>query len=145
MTEGEAPLTNVVLVDRWWPRDCVYLVPDNPAQVTWNLGTVNAHARRCVQLELNTYSICVGNTVTNEAVMTCDQGTARAEQTTTIGSPPTATPTPTATVEPTVTPTPTPLPTETPTATLTQVPMETPSTTPEFTPTPTLTLVLRHR
>lgn len=146
VNDGDAPLTNVVLVDRWSPRNCVYLPPDNPAQVTWNLGTVNAHTRRCVHLELSTYSICAGNTVTNEAVMTCDQGMARAEQTTTIGPPPTATPMPTwtPTPEPTTTPTATPLPTNTPTATTTPVPSETPTEMTGPTLTPTLTLIPRH-
>jgi hypothetical protein len=146
VNDGDAALTNVVLVDRWSPRNCVYLPPDNPAQVTWNLGTVNAHTRRCVHLELSTYSICAGNTVTNEAVMTCDQGTARAEQTTTIGPPPTATPMPTwtPTPEPTMTPTATPLPTATPTATPTPVPSETPTEMTGPTLTPTWTLIPRH-
>jgi hypothetical protein len=145
-------LTNLVIVDTWSPRDCVYLPPDNPPEARWDLGTLNPHDQYCVQLSLNTFVICAGNSVTNEAVATCDQGTARDQATTTIGPPPTPTPTSTSTPTntPTSTPTPTPTFTPVPTATNTPVPTPTatqvPSTTPLLTDTatlePTLTLTL---
>ncbi len=107
INEAETPLTNVVIVDKW--SDCAYLVPDNPPQVEWIIGTVEAYERRCLDFVLNTFSICGGQTVTNEAIMTCDQGTARAVQTTRLGPTPVpvATPTMTGTVTPTLTLTPT--------------------------------------
>ncbi len=122
INEGEVPLTNVVIVDRWSPTECVYLPPDNPSEMRWVIGTVNAYASYCVHFALNTYSICGGYTVTNEAVMTCDQGTARAVQTTRIG------------------PTPSPTATETMTATVTPTLTLTPelTLTPTFTPAPTI-------
>nr|MBC7245598.1 hypothetical protein [Chloroflexota bacterium] len=136
VNDGDVPLTNVVLVDRWSPRDCVYLAPDNPEQVTWNIGTVQAHSRYCVHLVLSTFSICAGNNVTNEAIMICDQDTARAEQTTSIGPPPAAIPRPTLSLIFT----PTALPEGTPTATSTLPPLETVTLTPPpletMTPTP---------
>jgi hypothetical protein len=131
----DSALTNVVIVDRWSPRDCVYLVPNNPTEVRWELGTINGHARRCVELTLNTFINCTGNVVTNEAVATCDQGTARDQTTTTIG--PRPSPAPTDTPLPTSTNTPLPTPTDTPLPTPTDTPLPTPSDTPVPTPTPT--------
>ncbi len=142
---SDQALTNVVIVDQWSPRDCVYLAPDNPAEARWNLGTLEAHTERCVQLDLNTFITCAGSVVTNQAVVTCDQGTASAQTTTTIG--PAPTPTPTSTDTPTSTPPPSPTATPVPTATQTPVPTETPTEPPTATslatdtvePTPTLT------
>jgi hypothetical protein len=134
---SDAALTNMVIVDTWSPRDCVYLPPDNPLEARWELGTLNAHDQRCVYLDLNTFVICAGNVVTNEVVATCDQGTARDQTTTTIGPPPTATVTstitPTNTPLPTPTDTPVPTPTETPTAT--SIPTDTETPEPSLTPT----------
>ncbi|MGQ9494427.1 MAG: DUF5667 domain-containing protein [Anaerolineae bacterium] len=130
MNDGNAPLTHVVLVDRWSPRDCVYLVPDNPEQMTWNIGSIAAHSSYCVHFVLSTFSICAGNSVTNEAIVSCDQGTARAEQTTTIGSPPASM------SRPTLSPSPTLPPTSVSTPTATSLPVETSAPTPTF--------ILRH-
>lgn len=100
VNDGDVPLTNVVLVDRW--SGCAYLVPDNQREMTWNLGTVGPHEQRCVEFTLNTFSVCNGQTITNEAVMTCDQGTARTVETTRVGPQP---PPPPTTVAPTSVPT----------------------------------------
>jgi len=105
INEGDVPLTNAVLVDSWSPLRCVYLPPDNPSKVWWAIGTIAPHTQYCVQLILNTYSVCAGSTVTNEAVLTCDQGSTRAVATTRIG--PTPIPSVTSTVTPTLTLTPT--------------------------------------
>jgi len=143
INDGDVPLTNVVIQDTWSPRDCVYLPPDNAAEFSWDIGTVDARTRKCVSLTLSTYSICGGGTVTNVATMTCDQGSAQAVQYTRI----TGTPTPTA--RPTPAATPTEVPTATlaatltlaPTATLTSTSTSKPaaSLTPTDSPEPTLT------
>jgi hypothetical protein len=139
-----AALNHVVIVDQWSPRDCVYLPPDNPLEARWDIGTITPHGRHCVQLSLSTSVICPGTIVTNEAVATCDEGTARGQTTTTIGPPPTPTPTATPTDTPTPTPTFTPSPTATqtpaPTPTATEVPTETPLPTDTATPEQTLTV-----
>jgi chitinase len=109
--DGEIALTHVVIVDTWKPRECVYLAPDNPPNITWNVGTLNPHQRFCVEFALDTYSICGGRTATNEAVMTCDQGTALVSESTRIG--------------------PTPVPVATQTATATETETLTPTATPE--------------
>jgi len=105
VNEGPVSLTNVVITDTWSPLECVYYLPFNPEKLTWEIGTVEPQTQSCVHLALNTYSICGGRTVTNDAVMTCDQGTARAVQyTRIIGTPtPDATATMTATLTPTLT------------------------------------------
>lgn len=127
---SDAALTNVVIEDRWSPRDCVYLPPDNPPAVRWELGTLSAHSQYCVQLDLNTFVICTGNVVSNEAVVTCDQGTARDQTTTTIGPPSTGTST-----SSTATSTRLPAPTGTPIPTMTQTPVLTPTPNEPLTPT----------
>lgn len=121
VNDGDVPLTNVVVRDTWSPRDCVYLPPDNAAEFSWDIGTVDAKTRECVSLTLSTYSICGGGAVTNVATMTCDQGSAQAVQYTRIAG----TPTPTAEL--------------TTTATLTEVPTATLAATLTLTPTATLT------
>jgi hypothetical protein len=135
---SDVTLTNLVIVDHWSPRDCVYLPPDDPPEARWEIGTLSPHSQRCVQLDLNTFVICAGNVVNNEAVATCDQGTARAQTTTTIGPPPTPTPTNT----PTHTPAPTATLSPTPTYTLVPTPTEVPTGTPLPTDTGTPALAL---
>lgn len=147
VNDGDVPLTNVALTDSWSPRACVYLPPDNPDQLSWQLGTVEPHTRACKAFALSTFSICSGATVTNQATMTCDQGSAQVvEHTRIIGTPtPTAMPTLTETLIPTGTITTTALPTLaetlTPTGTLTTTvtltPTGTPTTTLTLSPTPT--------
>jgi hypothetical protein len=111
----------------------VYYLPGNPDELSWTIGTVDPHSQSCRAFDLNTYSICGGRTVTNAAVMTCDQGTAGAVEYTRISGTPTpaATPTMTVTVTPTgaLTATLTPTPTAALTATWTWV------STPNVTPT----------
>jgi hypothetical protein len=148
VNDGSVPLTNVVIKASWSPMDCVYLPPDNPTEISWDVGTVKPYARRCVAFALSTYSICGGRTVVNQAVMTCDQGSASAVQhTRMVGTPtPEVTATLTATVASTLTVTPivtlTPTGTLTPTLTLTPTGTWTPTValTPTNTLTPTLTL-----
>jgi len=109
VNHGDAALSNIVLEDVWSPRDCVYLPPDNPLKARWTWKSLAAHSEHCVSLTLNSYSICEGSLVSNNATMTCDQGTALAEELTTVVRLPASTPTrtPTATLtEPFVTPTP---------------------------------------
>ena len=101
INHGEVALTNVVLEDVWTPRDCVYLPPDNPLKARWVWASVAARSQRCVSLDLNSYSICEGALVTNKATMTSDQGSASAEELTTVVRSPTATPTLAATAIPT--------------------------------------------
>jgi hypothetical protein len=125
VNDTDLPLTNVSLVDSWSPRACVYFPPDNPGQISWQLGTVGSHSRVCQAFALSTFSICGGVTVTNEATMTCDQGSARVVEYTRIVGTPTATALPTVTA------------TITPTGTLTTT--LTASPTGELTPTLTLT------
>jgi hypothetical protein len=132
----DTTLTNVVIVSQWSPHDCAYLPPDNPPEARWELGTLSPHQQYCVLLSLNTSVICAGTIVTNQAVATCDQGTASDQTTTTIGPPPT----PTATNTPTPTFTPVPTPTHTPFPTPTEVPTATPQ--PTETGTPELALPL---
>lgn len=127
VNDTDLPLTNVVLVDSWSPRACVYFPPDNPDQISWQLGTVERNSRVCEAFALSTFSICGGVTVTNEATMTCDQGTARVVEYTQIVGTPTATALPTFTA--TVTPT------GTLTTTLTATPTGTLTTTLTLTPT----------
>ncbi len=145
INDGDVPLTNVVIRDTWSPRDCVYLPPDNPAEFSWDIGTVDARTRKCVSLTLSTYTICGGGTVTNVATMTCDQGSAQAVQYTRIaGTPtPTAEPTPAATLTEVPTATVAATPTLTPTATVTPTSTSKPaaSLTPTDSPEPTLTPV----
>jgi hypothetical protein len=119
VNEGNVTLTNVTLTDKWSPRECLYYLPFNPPQLSWELGTVDAGQQECVHFSLNTYSICGGRTAVNEASMSCDQGSASAVQRTHIsGTPtPTLTPTITTTVTPTLTLTPTHILTPTSTAT----------------------------
>jgi len=124
VNDGDVPLTGVVITDTWSP-ECIYLPPPNPSQLTWDIGTVEPHSRRCVLFALSTFSICGGNTVVNEAMMTSDQGSARAVQYTRI----IGTPTPSATVTITTTITPT----------LTLTPTDTAAATGTWTPTVTLT------
>ena len=144
VNEGQGPLTNVEITDRWSPRECVYYLPGNPELLTWTLGTVGAGTRSCVAFALNTYSICGGRTVNNQASMMCDQGWAGASSQTRIG--PTPVPSLTATLTPTVTstltmaPTDTPVsPTAPPTATLTAIETGTSILPPTATPTLTAT------
>lgn len=134
--DGEIPLTNVVVRDRWSPRDCVYYDPTNPSELTWTVGTIVPHGLFAVEFTLDTYSTAGGCVVTDELTMTCDQGNGRATQTTLIGPTPvpTATQTPTpspdgATSTPTTaaTPTRTPVPTDTATCTPTPTDTETPT------------------
>jgi hypothetical protein len=127
VNDADLPLTNVVLTDSWSPRACVYYPPDNPDQISWELATVNAHSRVCQAFDLSTFSICGGVTVTNEATMTCDQGSARVVEYTQIVGTPTATTVPSLTA--TITPT------GTLTTTLTLTPTGTPTTTVTVTPT----------
>ena len=126
INDGDVPLTNVVVLDRWSPISRAYLPPNNPPEKLWNIGTVEAHERRCLQFSLNTYSTAGGSTVTNRVVMTCDQGTAEASETTHVGPTPaitsTLTLTPTLTVTLVVTPTNTHTASETPTPTNTATP-----------------------
>lgn len=152
VNDGEVPLTNVVITAKWSPLECVYLPPDNPTEISWDIGRVEPYSRRCVLFALSTYSICGGRTVANRASMTCDQGSAHAVQYTRIVGTPTpsvtttitATVTSTLTVTPTGTPAPTvtltPTGTLTPTVTLT--PTGTPTLTVTLTPTGTLTSTL---
>jgi hypothetical protein len=143
VNDGEVPLTNVVITAKWSPIECVYLPPDNPTQISWDIGTVKPYSRNCVLFALSTYSICGGRTVANRASMTCDQGSAHAVQYTRIvGTPtPSVTTTVTATATSTLTGTPTgtPAPTDTPTPTLTLTPLVTLTPTGTLTPTVTLT------
>jgi len=119
LNEGQVPLSNVVVTDRWSPRDCVYYLPYNPDQLVWNVGTLEPGKRFIVEFNLETYSICGGRTVTNQANMTCDQGSVGAITYTHIGP----TPVPTATASPTPTiPGATETPAETPTLTPTATP-----------------------
>ncbi len=127
VNEADLPLTNVTLTDSWSPRACVYYPPDNPEQISWQLDAVEPHSRVCKAFDLSTFSICGGVTVTNEATMTCDQGSARVVEYTRIVG------TPTATALPTVTATLTP--TGTLTTTLTVTPTGTLTTTVTLTPT----------
>jgi len=119
--DSDVALTNVIIVDRWSPTSRAYLPPDNPLEKLWNIGTVEPRERRCVQFWLNTYSTAGGYTVTNKVIMTCDQGTGEATETTRIGPTPTITPTAT----PTATNTPRPQEIPTPTQTSAQVPTPT--------------------
>jgi hypothetical protein len=141
VNDGDVPLTNVVIVDRWSPSECVYLPPNNPSEIRWDIGTVEPHTRGCGLFALSTYSICGGRTVINEAVMTCDQGTASAvEHTSIAGTPtPTATVTTKATIAPTMTPTVALTPTSTVTPTLPVTPTSTLTPTLAVTPTSILT------
>lgn len=135
---GDQTLTNVVLQDVWTPRDCVYLPPDNPFDMRWIWKSVAEHSQRCVTLTLSSYSTCEGALVSNKATMTCDQGTASAEEMTAVRRPPTVTPTiiatATLTERPVSTPTPpattieTPAPSPTSTATLPEVNSPRPAT-----------------
>jgi hypothetical protein len=134
--EGEIPLTNVVVKDRWWPRECVYYDPTNPPELIWTVGTIAPHRFFAVEFTLDTYSNAGGCVVTDEVVMTCDQGSGRATQTTLIGPTPLPTATQTATLPPaggTATPTTastparTPVPTDTATCTPTPTDTETPT------------------
>jgi hypothetical protein len=144
VNDGDVPLTNVVIVDRWSPGECVYLPPDNPSEIRWDIGTVEPHTRGCGLFALSTYSICGGRTVVNEAIMTCDQGTARAVEHTSIAGTPTPTrkPTTTATIAPTLTPTVVLTPTSTVTPTVAATPTSTVTPTVAATPTSTLTPTL---
>jgi hypothetical protein len=134
--DGEIPLTNVVVRDRWSPRDCVYYDPTNPSELTWTVGTIAPHRLFAVEFTLDTYSTAGGCVVTDELIMTCDQGSGRATQTTLIGPTPMPTATQTATLPPagaTATPTTastparTPVPTDTATCTPTPTDTETPT------------------
>ena len=137
INDGDVPLTNVVIVDRW--AGCAYLPPDNPPEVTWVIGTVEAHSQHCVHFALNTYSICGGTTLTNEAVMTCDQGTARVVEQTSIGPTPGPTQAPTFTALPTGTATPVETPTLEPTGEGTATATGTPAVTATAPRTPVVT------
>ena len=139
INEGDVPLTNVVVVFTWGPREYVYRPPENLSEVRRNLGTLDAHECRCINFTLNTYSTGAGHTVTARAVMICDQGTAQATATTYIGTP--ITRTPTATPSPTLTPVPTQAAEETPTQTVPPTPTAPSAAMPTgpATPTPTPT------
>lgn len=134
---GDVPLTNVVVLDRWSPVDRAYLPPDNPSEKLWSIGTVEPGERRCLQFSLNTYSTAGGGTVTNRVVMTCDQGTAEATETTRVG--PTPVPTSTLTLTPTLTVSPTLTVTLELTATHVPTASETPTPTNTATPSATQT------
>jgi hypothetical protein len=148
VNESDVALTNVVIVDRWSPRECMYFLPGNPEELTWSIGTVEPDSQACRAFDLNTYSICEGRTASNAAVMTCDQGTAGAVEYTQITEAPTPQATETATV--TMTPTLTLTPTSTLTGTLIPTPTLTPTSavtatlfpTSALTPTGTLTSTL---
>ena len=130
VNDGDVPLSNVVLVARWSPQECVYLPPNNPPDQTWVIGTVAPRTRHCVLLDLSTYSTCGGRTVVNTAEVTCDQGTTTAVEFTRIG------PTPGPTTSSTATPTPTA------TTTAEMVETATPTATATWTETPTLSPTL---
>ena len=140
MNDGEVPLTNVRITVTWSPRECLYLLPNNPPEISWDIGTIEPHARGCGFFALNTYSICGGRTAVSQAVMTCDQGSAQATQYTRIAGTPTPTFTPTQVATPTPTATLTPTSESSPTATITVEPTATETPTETSTPTPTLTL-----
>jgi len=130
--EGEIPLTNVVVKDRWWPRECVYYDPTNPPELIWTVGTIAPHRFFAVEFTLDTFSNAGGCVVTDEVVMTCDQGSGRATQSTMIGPTPAPTATQTATLPPAGA-------TATPTTTSTLARTPTPSDTATCTPTVTNT------
>ena len=137
INDGDVPLTNVVVLDRWSPHDRAYLPPDNPSEKLWSIGTVEPGERRCLQFSLNTYSTAGGGTVTNRVVMTCDQGTAEATETTRVG--PTPVPTSTLALTPTLTVSPTLTVTLALTATHVPTASETPTPTNTATPSATQT------
>jgi hypothetical protein len=139
VNEGDVALTNVAITAKWSPRECLYYLPGNPLELSWDLGTVDPGRRECVLFSLNTYSICGGRTAVNEASMSCDQGSASAVQYTQIAGTPTPTLTPTITTIVTPTLTLTPTNTLTPTATLADTPTLTATRTSTSTWTPIAT------
>ena len=126
---GEVRLTHVIIVASWSPG-CAYYPPNNPGQVTWDVGNIEPHSYWAVEFMLETFSIAEGCIVTAQADMTSDQGDAHISTTTRIGSPP-PTRTPTEVPHPEGTPTPTsPAPSGTPSAPPGPA-SETPSRSPE--------------
>ena len=105
VNEGDAPLTDAKFVSKWTPLECVYLPPENPSGLTWEIGTVNAHDEYCAVFYLNTGAACAGQTVTNDVRLECEQGWAETSELTRIIAPPTP--------GPTNTTAPTPMPTDT--------------------------------
>lgn len=93
INEGREPLGNTSLRIAWGPSQCAYLPPDYPSELTFAIGSVGAESRACVSFSLNTSVICGGTQIVAEAVATCDQGSARESESTTLALPPTPTPT----------------------------------------------------